>query len=186
MRTARRAGASLVVGILLAACDAPNPAPVPVPVPPAPAPSLTATAACADGFRITATDVEAAMGLRAMGLVLENCGARPYELNGFPVIRLLDDRHATLGVTVGNGSQPVSAPDAWDAPAKPVTVPPGETARARVLWRNTVTDGEAVTATHLAVTPAPDAPEQLVTPDGGIDLGTTARLAVNAWVLSKE
>ncbi len=60
-------------------------------------------------------------------------------------------------------------------------MPPGGTAKARVLWRNTVTDGDAVAATYLSVAPAPGAPEQLVTPDGGIDLGTTGRLAVNAW-----
>ncbi|GIF77165.1 DUF4232 domain-containing protein [Asanoa siamensis] len=131
--------------------------------------------------RNPAGPVDGASGLRAMGIVLRNCGSRPYALNGFPVVRVLDEAGAAPAVTVGNGSAPVSAPDAWDAPAKALTVPPGGTARARILWRNTVTDGDAVTAARLAVRPAPGAPEQQVVPDGGIDLGTTGRLAVNAW-----
>jgi len=175
-RNIRRFGALLAAGVLLAACDAPGPAPVPPTAPP------TATApTCADGFRLTAGPVDSASGLRAMGIVLENCGTEPYSLDGFPVVRVLDNQRAALAVTVGNGSEPVSAPDSWDAPAHRLTVPPGGTARARVLWRNTVTDGDAVAATYLSVAPAPGAPEQLVTPDGGIDLGTTGRLAVNAW-----
>ncbi|WP_203718290.1 DUF4232 domain-containing protein [Asanoa siamensis] len=137
--------------------------------------------ACADGFRLTAGPVEGASGLRAMGIVLENCGTRPYTLEGFPAIRVLDTDLSAVAVTVGNGSQPVSAPDAWDAPPQQVTVPPGGIARSRVLWRTTTTEGDAVDAAHLAVTPEPGAAEQLVTPDGGIDLGTTNRLAVNAW-----
>jgi hypothetical protein len=166
-RNVRRLGALLAVGALLAACDAPGPAPVP---PTAPPTAIAPT--CADGFRLTAGPVDSASGLRAMGIVLENCGTQPYPLDGF---------RAAVAVTVGNGSEPVSAPDAWDAPAHELTVPPGGTARARVLWRNSVTDGDAVAGTYLSVAPAPGAPEQLVTPDGGIDLGTTGRLAVNAW-----
>lgn len=177
MPVIRRLGASLAAAALLAACDAPGPAPLP----PDPGPPTATEAACADGFRLTAGPVDGAAGLRAMAVVLENCGTRPYPLNGFPVVRVLDEARGDVAVTVGNGSAPVSAPDAWDAPARPLTVPPGGTARARVLWRNTVTDGDTVAATYLAVAPAPGAPERLVAPPGGIDLGTTGRLAVNAW-----
>ncbi|SNS66965.1 Protein of unknown function [Asanoa hainanensis] len=172
----RRLGALLSAGALLAACDAPGPPPLP----PTPPPTAT-TAACVDGVRLTAGPVDAASGLRAMGIVLENCGTRPYTLHGFPVVRVLDDQRAAVDVTVGNGSEPVSAKDSWDAPARAVTVPPGGTARARVLWRNTVTAGDPVIATYLSVAPTKGAKEQLLTPDGGLDLGTTGRLAVNAW-----
>ncbi|MEV4534126.1 DUF4232 domain-containing protein [Asanoa sp. NPDC049518] len=172
----RRLGALLFASTVLAACDAPGPAPLP----PTPPPSATAPA-CADGFRLSAGPVDGASGLRAMGIVFENCGTRPYPLKGFPVVRALDGQRAALAVTVGNGSEPVSAKDAWDAPAHALTVPPGGTARARVLWRNTVTEGDPVDATYLSVAPAPGAPDQLVAPDGGLDLGTTGRLAVNAW-----
>ncbi|GAA1888751.1 DUF4232 domain-containing protein [Asanoa iriomotensis] len=173
-RSLRRLGLPLVAGALLAAaCDAPGPTPLPTPE--------RTPAACADGFEITAGPVDSAAGLRAMGLTLRNCGNLPYPLDGFPVVRVLDDARTPLAVTVGNGSAPVSAPDAWDAAAPGLTVPPGGTARARVLWRTTVTDGDPVAATHLAVRPAAGAPEQVVTPDGGIDLGTTGRIALNAW-----
>ncbi|WP_090800669.1 DUF4232 domain-containing protein [Asanoa ishikariensis] len=176
MTVSRRLGALLSAGALLAACDAPGPPPVP----PTPAPTASENA-CPDGFRLTAGPVDGASGLRAMALVLENCGTGPYTLEGFPIVRVLDDRRTALGVTVGNGSEPISSPDSWDAPAHRLTVAPGGTARARVLWRNTVTEGDPVAATYLSVAPAPGAPERLVTPDGGLDLGTTGRLAVNAW-----
>ncbi|MEV0718945.1 DUF4232 domain-containing protein [Asanoa sp. NPDC050611] len=173
----RRLGVPLVAGALLAACAAPGPAPLP---PPTAHPTPTARA-CADGVALTAGPVDSAAGLRAMGVTLYNCGDRPYQLAGFPVVRALDDAHAALAITVGNGSEPVSAPDAWDTPAHRLVVPPGGSAQARVLWRNTVTDGEPLVATYLAVRPVPGAPEQIVTPDGGVDLGTPARIAVNAW-----
>jgi hypothetical protein len=177
-RTTRFASLAAAGLLLLAACDAPAPPP-PV-LPPSSAPSLTA-AACADGFQISGDQVEAASGLRALGITLRNCGSRPYRVDGFPVITMLDTYGRPMKITVGTGSEPVSSPDIWDRPPEPIDVAPGETVRARVLWRNTVTDGESVTGAHLSVAPAKGATAQLVTPNGGIDVGTTNRLAVNAW-----
>lgn len=52
-----------------------------------------------------------------------------------------------------------------------------------MLWRNTVTDSNrpATTGTYLQIAPAAGEPAHLILPDGGIDIGTTGRLAVNAW-----
>ncbi len=153
---------------------------------PLPGPSRTAppsSTACPGGVLITAGPVEAAMGLRAMGIELRNCGSAPYRVEGFPAIRVLDQQRHVLDITIGHGSMPISAPDSYDVPPRPVTLQPGEVARARVLWRNTVDDSTrpAITGTHLTVVPAPGGPAQVLTPDGGIVLGTTGRLAVNAW-----
>ncbi|MEO3742702.1 DUF4232 domain-containing protein [Plantactinospora sp. B5E13] len=179
-RPPRRLGALLGATALLAGCGGPSRPPVPEPtVTVAPTP----TASCADGFQISAGQVSAAMGLRALGIELRNCGTAPYRVQGFPVVRLLDDRRQPLDVTVGNGSSPVSAPDSYDGPPREVVLAPGEVARARVLWRNTVTEATtpATNGSFLEIAPAPGTPAQLVAPDGGIDLGTTGRLAVNAW-----
>lgn len=125
------------------------------------------------------------MGLRAMGIVLTNCGTEDRTVNGFPVVRVLDADRRPLDVVVGNGSEPVSSPDSYDAPPEPVTLRPGDQVTARVLWRSEVTDSTApaVDGRYLEIAPAPGEPAQLVEPDGGIDLGTTGRLAVNPWAV---
>ncbi|GAA3751185.1 hypothetical protein GCM10022225_39470 [Plantactinospora mayteni] len=179
-RRMRRLGTLLGTVALLAGCGTPS-------RPPIPEPTLTAdpapTAECPDGFLITAGEVEPALGLRALGIELRNCGTAPYRLDGYPVVRVLDQERRALDVTVGNGSAPVSSPDSYDVPPRPVVLGPGESARARVLWRNTVTESAepAGDASYLEIAPAPGAPVQLVAPRGGIDLGTTGRLAVNVW-----
>ncbi|MEE6259394.1 DUF4232 domain-containing protein [Plantactinospora sonchi] len=175
----RRLGVLVGAAALLAGCGGPS-------RPPVPEPTVTAspTPTCADGFLVSAGEVSAAAGLRALGIELRNCGTAPYQVQGFPVVRMLDEQRQPLDVTVGNGSSPVSAPDSYDVPPRPVVLAPGEVARTRVLWRNTVaeTTRPPVNGSYLQISPAPGAPAQLVAPDGGIDLGTTGRLAVNAWL----
>ncbi|WAL63817.1 DUF4232 domain-containing protein [Amycolatopsis cynarae] len=145
----------------------------------------TPMACPAPGIRITSGEVDTAMGLRALGILLTNCGTRDYTANGYPVVRVLDADRKPLEVTVGNGSMPVSAPDSYDVQPVPVTLRPGAQATARVLWRNTVTDSTvpATEGRYLEVAPAAGYPAQLVEPRGGIDLGNTGRLAVNPWAV---
>jgi hypothetical protein len=179
---ARRRFGPLLGGIaLLAACTVPDP----VPPPPTPAPSGTAVGCPESGVAITVGEVEGAMGLRALGIQLTNCGTRDHTTNGYPAVRVLDDDRRPLDITVGNGSAPVSAPDSYDVPPRPVTVRPGERVTARVLWRNTLTEASvpAVEGRYLEIAPAPGEPPQIVAPNGGIDLGNTGRLAVNAWAV---
>lgn len=134
-------------------------------------------------MEITVGQVDTASGLRAVGVVLTNCGQADYTVNGYPVVRVLDGDRRPLEVTVGNGSQPVSSPDSYDAPPEPVVVKAGEHVTARVLWRNTVDDTSvpALTGQYLEIAPAAGEAAQVVAVDGGIDLGTTGRVAVNAW-----
>src|SRR5690242_12119195 len=75
----------------------------------------TPTASCTGGIHITAGTVDAAMGLLGLGVELRNCGKVAYRVDGYPVVRLLDEQRRPLDVTIGNGSEPVSAPDSYDA-----------------------------------------------------------------------
>ncbi|WP_246025230.1 DUF4232 domain-containing protein [Saccharopolyspora antimicrobica] len=175
-----RAGVLLAGVAVLAACTGPEPSP-----PPEPAPTSEPAGCPESGVEITAGQVDTAMFSRAMGIVMTNCGTGEYTVNGFPVVRVLDADQQPLDIAVGNGSRPVSAPDSYDAPPEPVTLRPGEQVTARVLWRNEVTSSTeaAVTGRYLEIAPAEGEPAQVVEPDGGVDLGTTGRLAVNAWAV---
>jgi hypothetical protein len=127
--------------------------------------------------------VDAAMGLRAMGIELVNCGSAPFTMNGHPDVRLLGDDRRPLPVTVGRGSSGIATLDSFDAPPTPVTAAPGERLVAGLVWRNKVTDmtTDPVSGTYLEVVPAPGQPPQVVRPEGPIDLGTTGRLGVAPW-----
>ncbi len=133
-----------------------------------------------DGTRATATEPDAAMGLRAMTVRLANCGTKPFRLNGYPVLRVFDAQAEPLDITIVNGTTEVPDPG-----PKPLTVRPGQAAQIIVVWRNTVTDGAAVKGAFLQLVPAPGRRAQSVKPSGSLDLGTTGRLKTTAWALAK-
>ncbi|WP_336323527.1 DUF4232 domain-containing protein [Streptomyces lavendofoliae] len=163
------------------------PPPLPEPSPPG-TPPRTASGApgaaepgCpASGVRVGTGTTEAAMGLRAMGLTLRNCGTKPFEVNGYPAVEVLGERHEKLDVTVRRGSS-------VDSSAVPSTfvLAPGGQARASVVWRNTVTrtDVVATNGAYVRVVPGSGAAAQTVAPaDGGpLDLGNTGTLEVTPW-----
>ncbi|MFF8291425.1 DUF4232 domain-containing protein [Streptomyces sp. NPDC016309] len=193
-----RAGAVLVVAVaaLAAGCDdGTGDAPLPeritarpdpgtaAPVPPRGAPDGPGApdADCpASGVRVGTGMTEAASGLRAMGLLLVNCGTRPFEVSGYPALDVLGEDRRALDVTVRRGSH-------VDAGAKPsaFVLAPGARASASVVWRNTVTrtDVVATNGAYVRVTPAPGVPAQTVAPaDGGpLDLGNTGAVEVTPW-----
>src|SRR5690242_13631044 len=151
----RRLGLLLAGTAVLAACAGPASAPrsaprsaphsaprsAPLRATPTDTPTGSTAVACPEsGIRITAGEVDAAMGLRALGIVLVNCGTRDYVASGYPVVRVLDADREPLEVAVSNGSMRVSARDSYDVTPVPVTLRPGDRVTARVLWRNTVTD----------------------------------------------
>ncbi|TDC21081.1 DUF4232 domain-containing protein, partial [Micromonospora sp. 15K316] len=133
------------------------------------------------GVLIRSTGSDAAMGLRALGLELINCGATPYQLNGYPALAVRDEEHQQIRVTVIKGAEEITS--GFDAPPVPITLRPGDRATAAVLWRNTVTEAavEAATGAYLDVAPDVGRPAQAVDPDGPIDLGNTGRIGVSAW-----
>ncbi|MEU4771434.1 DUF4232 domain-containing protein [Micromonospora sp. NPDC023644] len=142
----------------------------------------TPTTGCpASGVRISSPGTSAAMGLRALGLELVNCGTEPYRLDGYPVLRLFDGDGNPVPVRVVDGAKEITS--GFDDPPRPLTLRPGERAGAAVLWRNLVTDPTVVATNgeRLEVAPAVGRPAQAVGLDGPIDLGNTGRIGVSAW-----
>ncbi|MEU4679680.1 DUF4232 domain-containing protein [Micromonospora sp. NPDC023737] len=146
------------------------------------APGNDPTGACPEsGVLIRSTGSDAAMGLRALGLELINCGTADYPLHGYPSLRLLDGEGTPIPVQVIEGAKGITS--GFDDPPRPLTLRPGERAGAAVLWRNLVTDSTVVAtdAEGLEVAPGPGLARQAVDPDGPIDLGNTGRIGVSAW-----
>lgn len=209
-RIARYVGALLAGAVLLAGCalvddarrefgsdpeagSAPRPAvsttgPAPRPAastPPTPSrtPPTVAPGVCPpSGVLVRMGEVDAAMGLRAAGIELVNCGTVPVTVNGYPDVRVLDDGGAALPVAVVHGSGGIALLPNFDTPPAPVTAAPGARLVAGLLWRNRVDmGGDVVKGTYLEIVPAPGREPQTIHPDGPIDLGTTGRLGVSAW-----
>ncbi|NEY36308.1 DUF4232 domain-containing protein [Streptomyces sp. PRKS01-65] len=132
------------------------------------------------GVRLTADQGDSAMGLRVVGLRLENCGSRPYSLDGYPALEPLgEDRKPVAGVEVVRGSGGIAQVIGFDDPPRPVTLEPGEAASAGLMWRNTTEAGTPVHVPYVRVTARPGADPVTVTPE--LDLGTTGLLGVRAW-----
>ncbi|MFJ5881626.1 DUF4232 domain-containing protein [Kitasatospora cineracea] len=149
-------------------------------VPTAEAPS-TGGVCPASGVRVYADRGDAAMGLRVVGLHLENCGTRDVVLDGYPGVELLDEAHAPVaGVQVLKGGSAISTGTGADAPPRRFTVAPGGKASAGLVWRNTTDlSGAPVNAPYVRVRATADAAPVMVTPE--LDLGTTGRIGVGAW-----
>ncbi|MEU2621663.1 DUF4232 domain-containing protein [Streptomyces sp. NPDC007157] len=139
------------------------------------------TGACpSSGVRLWADDGDAAMGLRVVGLHLENCGKRDYSLDGYPELSLLDDnREPVDGIRVLHGGAAIASGTGFDGPPVQLVLKPGETALSGLIWRNTTLAGAPVNVPYVRVVAKPGAAPVTVTP--GLDLGTTGKLGVGAW-----
>ncbi|PZH02141.1 hypothetical protein C1I97_21835 [Streptomyces sp. NTH33] len=134
------------------------------------------------GVRVYADQGDAAMGLRVVGLHLENCGTGPYRLDGYPRLQLLDEDHEPVeGVRILHGGSAIASGTGADAPPRPLTLRPGERARTTLVWRNTVEMGvgDPVNAPYVRTWAKPGAAPVTVVPE--LDLGTTGKLGVGAW-----
>ncbi|WP_405627029.1 DUF4232 domain-containing protein [Streptomyces sp. NBC_00016] len=137
------------------------------------------------GVRVFADDGDAAMGLRVVGLILENCGDRDYTVDGYPQVTLLDEDHKPVdGVKIFKGSGGISTVTGFDDAPRPVTLKPGERANAGLMWRNTTGSGTAVDVPYVRVRARSDAEPVMVTPH--LDLGTTGKLGVSPWRSTPE
>jgi hypothetical protein len=140
-------------------------------------PEPVTTSACpASGVLIRSRGGDAAMGLRAHGLQLLNCGTRPYSVRGYPAVRILDADRQPLALDVLNGRSVITPLDGIDAPAEAITLKSGESAHATIVWRTTARDGVFIEAA-----PLPGRPSQTVDPGQTIDLGDGGRLGVGPW-----
>ena len=155
-----------------------------VPPPPVRPPSLPADACPAAGFRLTADEIEGALGLRAMAVELLNCGAHSMTLHGYPAVRLGNAEHERLPTAIKQGVSAVAMIDEWNTPPTRFTLRPGQSAVALLVWRGTTeyTPEGPVTATTAQLAVADRQPFQTVDLQGQkIDLGTTGKLAVSPW-----
>lgn len=85
----------------------------------------------ASGIRVSADKGDAAMGLRVVGLHLDNCGTRDYTVDGYPLLELLDDDLDPVdGIEILDGSGDITTGAGPDEPPRPVTLKPGESATA--------------------------------------------------------
>ncbi len=135
----------------------------------------------ASGLRLYADEGSAAMGLRAVGLHLRNCGTAAVTLDGYPRAQPLGFDHQPVdGVRILRGGAEIAAGTGADDPPQKIVLNPGEGARATLVWRNTTEAGTPVSAPYVRVRATPDAAPVMVTPE--LDLGTTGRLGVGAWV----
>jgi hypothetical protein len=134
----------------------------------------------ASGIRVSADEGDAAMGLRVVGLHLDNCGKRAYTVEGYPLLELLDDEHRPVdGVRILHGSGGITTGAGPDERPRPVRLEPGESATAGLVWRNTTGFGTPVNAPYVRVRAKEGAEPVTVTPH--LDLGTTGRLGVGPW-----
>lgn len=132
------------------------------------------------GIRVTTDEGNAAMGLRVVGLQLENCGKSDYPLDGYPLLELLDeDRAPVPGIRIVEGSGGITTGTDFDDPARPLVLKPGESAVSGLMWRNTTESGDPVNVPYVRVRARQGADPVTVTPR--LDLGTTGKLAVRAW-----
>jgi hypothetical protein len=132
------------------------------------------------GVRVTVDKGDAAMGLRVVGLWLDNCGKSPYKIKGYPQLTLLDEEHKPVdGVQILQGSGDITTAAGPDEDPRPVTLQPGKRARATLVWRNTTQAGTPVNVPHVRVVAKPGAAPVTVTPH--LDLGTTGQLGVRPW-----
>ncbi|MFJ7239825.1 DUF4232 domain-containing protein [Streptomyces olivaceus] len=134
----------------------------------------------ASGVRVSADRGDAAMGLRVVGLHLDNCGTRDYTVKGYPQLELLDESFRPVnGVDVLDGSGGITTGAGPDEAPGTVTLAPGESATAALVWRNTTESGTPVNVPHVRVRARAGADPVTVTPE--LDLGTTGKLGVRPW-----
>lgn len=137
------------------------------------------------GIRVSADNGDAAMGLRVVGLHLDNCGTRNYTVEGYPLLELLDGSFKTVhGIKALHGSSEISTGAGPDEQPRPVTLRPGESATAALVWRNTTESGTPVNAPFVRVrAKTGTAPVTLTL---NLDLGTTGRLGVKPWAKAEH
>jgi hypothetical protein len=141
-----------------------------------------------EGVLLQSGETDGAAGLRALGITLLNCGHQTYRVDGYPVIQALDKDHRKVALKVLHGVTEIAGPiPDWNGPPNPITLEPGRQAECVVVWRNTYDDirHPPVNAPYLEMAPAAGRPTQVLMPDAALDLGSTGRLGVGPWRLSK-
>ncbi|MFD6531324.1 DUF4232 domain-containing protein [Streptomyces sp. NPDC060184] len=144
---------------------------------PTPAPDPTPTGDCpASGVRVDMGPVQAAMFARAVVLTLVNCGTEPYQVDGYPSVRVLDENGDRLPVPVNPGRSMFGA----DLGPEPVALKPGGTMKSVLAWVSTKEGGDLIESDSLELAAAPDAGSRNV-PLVEHDLRLMDELNMTAW-----
>nr|WP_319739320.1 MULTISPECIES: DUF4232 domain-containing protein [unclassified Streptomyces] len=144
---------------------------------PAPPPSAAARADCpSSGVVVDMGEVQAALGHRAVGLTLTNCGSKPYRVDGYPSVRVLDDEGEPLPVKVNPGSSYMGT----DPGPKEIMLKPGKSLHSLLAWVSTATGGDLIEGDALEIAPAPGL-EARTFPLKGSDVRLLDELNMTAW-----
>ncbi|MGW0856330.1 DUF4232 domain-containing protein [Streptomyces sp. NPDC002690] len=144
---------------------------------PAPTPTPAPTGDCpASGARVDMGPVETAMFARAVVLTLVNCGTEPYQVDGYPSVRVLDENGDRLPVPV-NAGRSMFGPDLGP---ESVALKPGGTMKSILAWVSTKEGGDLIESDSLELAAAPDA-GSLNFPLVGHDLRLMDELNTTAW-----
>ncbi|MEL5957011.1 DUF4232 domain-containing protein [Streptomyces sp. CLV115] len=142
-----------------------------------PAPTPTLPAGCpSSGVVVDMGEVEAALGHRAVGLSLTNCGSKPYRVTGYPSVRALDEAGDPLPVPVNPGSSYMGT----DRGPKEIMLKPGRTVRSLLAWVSTPTGGDLIEGDALEIAAAPGL-EGRTFPLKGSDVRLLDELNMTAW-----
>ncbi|MFD3914965.1 DUF4232 domain-containing protein [Streptomyces sp. NPDC058603] len=136
----------------------------------------------ASGVAISHDIVNAAMGIRAVSIGLRNCGTKPYRVNGYPEIGVLDEDREPVGLKLIQGNGSTGAAD--DQGPGELTLAPGESARSGLRWNNRITEsGAHSTGSYVVVAAAPG--EERDTLPLPMDIGSDGELHVTAWTVEE-
>jgi hypothetical protein len=156
----------------------------PPPVTATPAPILR-PACRPPGVKIMISRADAASGLRVVTVWLENCGTRPYTVDGYPSLRILDrSGRPTPRIAVYQGLGNVTHVPDYDGPTRRVTLRPHGRVTALIAWRDLVTrtDVNATFGDMFELAATPGDPVHRLTNGGRIDVGNTDKVAVSPWL----
>ncbi|MFE4328395.1 DUF4232 domain-containing protein [Streptomyces sp. NPDC056831] len=162
-------------GISAALPDRPSPPSAQGPAP-TPAAGVGRAGCPSSGVVVDMGEVQAALGHRAVGLTLTNCGSKPYRVDGYPSVRALDDAGDPLPVPVNPGSSYMGS----DPGPKEVMLKPGQTMRSLLAWVSTPTGGDLIEGDALEIAPAPGL-EARAFPLEGSDVRLLDELNMTAW-----
>ncbi|SDC55139.1 Protein of unknown function [Geodermatophilus telluris] len=142
---------------------------------PGPTPTPVAPVCSPQGLSVTAGEVDAALGHRAVVLTVTNCGSHPREVTGYADVAVLDATGAPMPFTVVHDSTYTVR----DPGPSPLVLQPGEAAVTGVSWSATVTSGGLTEGQALRVVPVAGDVAQVL--PVWVDAGTTGEIAVAAW-----
>ncbi|MFI1220559.1 MULTISPECIES: DUF4232 domain-containing protein [unclassified Streptomyces] len=130
----------------------------------------------ASGVVVDMGPVETAMMHRAVVLTLTNCGRKPYAVDGYPWIRVLDEARRPLPVEVNEDGSYFGN----DPGPKKLLLDPGGTVKSILAWVSTPEGGDLIEGDALAISAAPGLPVR-VFPLEGHDIRLMDELDTTAW-----